>query len=91
MILFGPRYKGLLDDIYDHGVLPEDFSLYLHHPTVTDPSMAPDGYSTFYVLAPVAHLGKAKVDWDGAFGPQFADAILDEVEARLLPGLKPIW
>ncbi|MEQ9662237.1 MAG: phytoene desaturase family protein, partial [Parasphingopyxis sp.] len=48
MILFGPRYDGLLKDIYDHGVLAEDFSLYLHHPTVTDPSMAPEGCSTFY-------------------------------------------
>ncbi len=87
-ILFGPRYKGLLDDIYKNGVVPDDFSLYLHHPTATDKAMAPDGYSTFYVLAPVAHLGKAKVDWDGTFGQQFADAILDEVEARVLPGLK---
>lgn len=87
-ILFGPRYKGLLDDIYKNGVVPGDFSLYLHHPTATDKAMAPEGYSTFYVLAPVAHLGKAKADWDGAFGQQFADAILDEVEARVLPGLK---
>lgn len=87
-ILFGPRYKGLLDDIYKNGVVPDDFSLYLHHPTATDKAMAPEGYSTFYVLAPVAHLGKARVDWDGAFGQQFADAILDEVEARVLPGLK---
>ena len=87
-ILFGPRYKGLLDDIYRNGVVPDDFSLYLHHPTATDKAMAPPGHSTFYVLAPVAHLGKAKVDWDGAFGQQFADAVLDEVEARVLPGLK---
>ncbi len=87
-ILFGPRYKGLLDDIYKNGVVPDDFSLYLHHPTATDKAMAPEGYSTFYALAPVAHLGKAKVDWDGAFGQQFADAILDEVEARVLPGLR---
>lgn len=87
-ILFGPRYKGLLDDIYKNGVVPDDFSLYLHHPTATDKAMAPEGYSTFYALAPVAHLGKAKLDWDGAFGQQFADAILDEVEARVLPGLR---
>jgi phytoene desaturase len=87
-ILFGPRYKGLLDDIYKNGVVPDDFSLYLHHPTATDKAMAPEGYSTFYALAPVAHLGKAKIDWDGAFGQRFADAILDEVEARVLPGLK---
>jgi phytoene desaturase len=85
-ILFGPRYKGLLDDIYG-GKVPDDFSLYLHHPSVTDPGMAPPGHSTFYALAPVAHLGKARADWDGDFGEQFADAILDEVERRVAPDL----
>jgi phytoene desaturase len=87
-ILFGPRYKGLLDDIYKNGHVPEDFSLYLHHPSITDPNMAPEGYSTFYCLAPVAHLGKADVDWDGEFGEKFKDAILDELERRVLPGLR---
>ena len=86
-ILFGPRYKGLLDDIYG-GRVPDDFSLYLHHPSITDPGMAPPGHSTFYALAPVAHLGKAKADWDGDFGARFADAILDEVERRVAPGLR---
>lgn len=86
-ILFGPRYKGLLDDIYG-GVVPDDFSLYLHHPSITDPGMAPPGHSAFYALAPVAHLDKAKVDWDGAFGDRFADAIIDEVERRVAPGLR---
>lgn len=86
-ILFGPRYKGLLGDIYG-GVIPDDFSLYLHHPSVTDPGMAPPGHSTFYALAPVAHLGKAKADWDGAFGERFADAIIEEVERRVAPGLR---
>lgn len=87
MILFGPRYKGLLKDIYDHGVLPEDFSLYLHHPTVTDPSMAPEGHSTFYALAPVPHLGKLPVDWDQV-GPVLAERILDEIERRLIPDIR---
>lgn len=86
-ILFGPRYKGLLADIYG-GTVPEDFSLYLHHPSITDPGMAPPGHSTFYALAPVAHLGKTQPDWDGAFGDRFADAILDEVERRVAPGLR---
>ena len=58
MILFGPRYERLLGDIYDRGVVAPDPSLYLHHPTATDPSMAPPGCSTFYALAPVPHLGK---------------------------------
>ncbi|MEQ8744153.1 phytoene desaturase [Parasphingorhabdus sp.] len=86
MILFGPRYKGLLDDIYDNGVLPSDFSLYLHHPTVTDPEMAPEGHSTFYVLAPVPHQGKLPIDWE-EMGPIYKKRILDEIGHRLIPDI----
>jgi phytoene desaturase len=85
-ILFGPRYRGLLEDIYDHGVLPEDFSIYLHHPTVTDPSMAPEGKSTFYALVPVAHLGKLAIDWT-QMGPVLEKRILDEIGRRLIPDI----
>jgi phytoene desaturase len=86
MILFGPRYQGLLADIYDYGVLPADFSIYLHHPTVTDPSMAPEGKSTFYALVPVAHMGKLALDWEQV-GPMLEQRILAEVERRLIPDL----
>jgi phytoene desaturase len=88
MILFGERYKGLLDDIYKNGVLPEDFSIYLHHPTVTDPSLAPEGCSTFYALAPVAHMGKAPLDWDGHVGEMMMERILNEIEKRLIPDIR---
>jgi phytoene desaturase len=81
MILFGPRYRELLADIYDHGVLPDDFSLYLHHPTITDPTMSPPGHATFYVLAPVAHQGKLPIDWT-VQGPILEKRILDEVGRR---------
>src|SRR5207253_2994293 len=63
-----------------------DFSIYLHHPTVTDPSMAPAGMSTFYALVPVAHMGKLAVDWNQV-GPLLEQRILAEVERRLIPGL----
>ncbi|MDE1916343.1 MAG: phytoene desaturase [Sphingomonadales bacterium] len=86
MVLFGPRYKGLLEDIFDHGVLPRDFSIYLHHPSVTDPSMAPAGHSTFYALVPVAHLGKLPVDWSEV-GPILEKRVLDEIGARLIPDI----
>lgn len=86
MILFGPRYEGLLTDIYEHGVLPADFSIYLHHPTVTDPSMAPPGKSTFYALVPVAHMGKLSIDWS-VMGPILERRILDELERRLIPDI----
>ena len=85
-VLFGPRYEGLFKDIYQHGVLPADVSIYLHHPTVTDPSMAPHGMSTFYALVPVAHLGKLAIDW-GEVGPVLEKRILDEVARRLIPDL----
>ncbi|MDP1086296.1 phytoene desaturase, partial [Klebsiella pneumoniae] len=61
-ISLGPRYQGLLDDIFTKKHLADDFSLYLHRPTATDPSLAPPGCDTFYVLAPVPHLD-AGVDW----------------------------
>jgi phytoene desaturase len=87
-ILFGPRYKGLLDDIYKNGALADDFSLYLHHPTATDPAMAPAGHATFYALAPVPHMGKGKIDWD-VEGERFAERILDAVAERLgIPDLQ---
>lgn len=85
-ILFGPRYKELLADIYDRGVLSQDFALYLHHPTVTDPSLAPEGHSTFYALVPVPHLGKFPVDW-AEIGPILEKRILDEVGRRLIPDI----
>jgi phytoene desaturase len=88
VIMFGPRYSGLLKDIYDHGVLSEDFSLYLHHPTVTDPSMAPEGCSSFYVLAPVPHMGKLPADWDGELGETYKERILDEIERRFIPDIR---
>ena len=85
-IMFGPRYKGLLDDIFEHGVLPRDFSIYLHHPSITDPSVAPPGMSTFYALVPVAHLGKLPIDWDEV-GPILEKRILDEVGLRFSPDI----
>jgi phytoene desaturase len=85
-IVFGPRYKGLLDDIFDGSRLPDDFSLYLHAPTVTDPSLAPPGCSTFYVLSPVPHLGHAPIDWTNVAAP-YADKILAALEP-LLPDLR---
>ena len=88
VIMFGPRYAGLLKDIYDHGVLAEDFSLYLHHPTVTDPSLAPPGCSTFYVLCPVPHMGQLPVDWDGHVGEELKERILDEIQRRFIPDIR---
>jgi len=85
-VVFGPRYKGLLDDIFKGPGLADDFSLYLHAPTVTDPSLAPDGCGAFYVLSPVPHLGKADIDWNEV-APGYADKILASLE-RHMPDLR---
>ena len=85
-ILFGNRYEGLLRDIFRGHTLPSDFSLYLHAPTITDPSLAPTGCEAFYVLSPVPHLGRANIDW-GSVAQSYGDSILASLESHL-PGLK---
>jgi phytoene desaturase len=85
-ILFGPRYRELLADVFDRGILAEDFSLYLHRPTATDPSMAPAGCDTFYVLCPVPNL-RAGVDWQ-VEGPKLRQRIVKYLASSLLPGLQ---
>ncbi|MCO4746778.1 MAG: phytoene desaturase [Proteobacteria bacterium] len=85
-ILLGPRYKGLLNDIFNRRVLTDDFSLYLHQPTRTDPSLAPEGKSSFYVLSPVPNQ-KSGIDWDQE-GEAYFDRILEHLEGRLMPGLR---
>lgn len=86
-IILCERYKGLLTEIFgSSGELPDDFSLYLHMPTLTDPSMAPDGNEAFYVLSPVPHLA-ANIDWE-TVGPKYRDTILQFLEENYLPGLR---
>ena len=85
-VLFGPRYRELLEEIFHGSELPPDFSLYLHAPTATDPSLAPPGCGAYYVLAPVPHLRHANLDWD-TLGPAYADKILTALE-RLMPDLR---
>jgi phytoene desaturase len=85
-ILLGPRYRGLLDDIFKHRRLASDFSLYLHRPTATDPSMAPPGCDTFYVLSPVPNLA-AGIDWRRAAEP-YRQAIEQRLSDTVLPGLR---
>ena len=86
MMLFGPRYRGLLDDIFEHGVLPRDNFIFLHHPSLTDPSLAPPGKSSFCAVVPVAHLGKLPIDWDQV-GPMLERRVLDEVGLRFIPDI----
>jgi phytoene desaturase len=84
-ILMGPRYKALLDDIFKRKILADDFSLYLHRPTATDPGMAPAGCDTFYVLSPVPDLDSG-VDW-AVEGERYRLLIQRELQQRLLPDL----
>lgn len=85
-ILLGPRYEGLLTDIFKRKILAEDFSLYLHRPTATDPSLAPEGCDTFYALAPVPHL-QSGTDWASMAEPYRAK-IARYLSETVLPGLE---
>lgn len=85
-IVLGPRYEGLLDDVFRKRVLARDMSLYLHAPTRTDPSLGPPGHETFYVLSPVPN-NRSGIDWSREAEPYFA-RIVEELERRLVPGLR---
>jgi len=83
----GVTSKNLIAEIFGKGKkLPDDFSLYLHAPCVTDKTMAPEGCSSYYVLSPVPHLGHADIDWNDV-GPKYTKKILDYLEAHAIPNL----
>ncbi|MCF6370344.1 phytoene desaturase [Rhizobium halophilum] len=86
MVLFGARYRDLISEIFGADSLADDFSLYLHAPSVTDNSLAPPGSSAYYVLSPVPHLGTADIDWS-VEGPKYRDRILKYLNDRYIPGL----
>jgi phytoene desaturase len=96
-IILGPRYRELLEDIFERKVLADDFSLYLHAPTRTDPSLAPPGHEGFYVLSPVPNNEQPAggrrngrgggIDWESE-GPRYFDRILDHLDGTYLPGLR---
>jgi phytoene desaturase len=85
-ILVGPRYKEHIRDIFIRGRLADDMSLYVHRPSVTDPSVAPAGGDTFYALSPVPHLGIGETDW-ATQAETYRQKMQTMLEARLLPGL----
>ncbi|HEY7803033.1 MAG TPA: phytoene desaturase family protein, partial [Orrella sp.] len=84
-IWMGPRYEGLLNDIFNRKVLADDFSIYLHRPTATDASFAPAGGDSFYALVPVPNL-QANIDWQTK-GPELAARVIHALGQRTLPGL----
>ncbi|MET0868976.1 MAG: phytoene desaturase [Pseudorhodoplanes sp.] len=85
-IMLGPRYRELLADIFSRKSLAEDFSLYLHRPTATDPALAPDGCDAFYVLSPVPHM-QSDIDWAQAAEP-YRRKIARHLSETMLPGLE---
>jgi phytoene desaturase len=84
-IILGNRYRGLIDEIFVDKTLAEDFSLYLHRPTATDKTLAPDGCDSWYVLSPVPHL-EADIDWKTAAKP-YRDRIINYLEKHYMPEL----
>ena len=87
-IWMGPRFKQLLSEIFDSKQMSEDFSLYLHRPTATDKSFAPEGCESFYVLCPVPNL-QGNVDWSTE-AQKLRDRIIDALEDSILPQLSSV-
>ncbi|HAN32731.1 MAG TPA: phytoene desaturase [Myxococcales bacterium] len=86
-IILGPRYEALLTEIFDKKVLPDDFSQYLHVPTLTDPTMAPEGHHAAYTLIPVPHNGSG-IDWE-IQGPKLKAAVYEMLDEQgYIPGLR---
>ncbi len=84
-IWMGKRYKKLLHDIFNRKILADDFSLYVHRPTATDASFAPEGCDSFYVLCPVPNL-QGNVDWEQE-GPALQQRIVAALDKTIMPGL----
>ncbi len=87
-IWMGPRFKELLSEIFDNKQMSEDFSLYVHRPTATDKSFAPDGCESFYVLCPVPNL-QGDVDWSTE-AERLRDRIITALEETILPELSSV-
>ena len=85
-IKFGDKYKEHLDDIFNQKRLNEDISYYLHRPTATDKSMAPDGHDCFYVLVPVPN-NQSGINWSTE-GDKLKNLVIDKMENSLLPNLR---
>ena len=85
-IKFGDKYKEHLDDIFNNKKLNNDISYYLHRPTATDTSMAPEGHDCFYVLVPVPN-NQSKIDWVSE-GEKIKNLVIDKMESHLMPNLR---
>jgi phytoene desaturase len=85
-ILMGPRYKGLIDDIFEHKILADDMSLYLHRPTASDASLAPPGCDSFYVLSPVPNQD-SKLNWK-TLSQTYRSSIAKRLHDTLMPGFE---
>ncbi len=85
-VLFGPRFEGLIEDVFTHGVLPQDLLILLAHPSLSDPTLAPPGKSVFSATVPVANLGKLPLDWE-TIGKTMEQRILAEIGRRLVPDI----
>ena len=85
-IKFGNKYKEHLEDIFNNKKLNNDISYYLHRPSATDKSMAPEGNDCFYVLVPVPN-NQSKIDWQTE-GEKMKNLVIDKMEKDLMPNLR---
>ncbi|WP_433827964.1 phytoene desaturase family protein [Actinoplanes sp. CA-015351] len=87
-IHFGKAWKGTFDEVINKGLLMSDPSLLVTNPTRTDPTAAPDGKQTYYVLAPAPNLEAGPMNWRGGLGKRYADELLQVLENRGYVGFR---
>ena len=85
-ICFGDSYQDHLKKIFDDKILTDDISYYLHRPTATDPSMAPENHDAFYVLVPVPN-NLSGINWKEK-GDSFKEMVITKMEKTTLPNLR---
>ncbi len=83
---FGARFRESFQEIFDDKVLPEELHYYVAAPSVTDPSVAPAGGSSLYVLVPVPHQTD-KINWSQA-GDRLRAKVLSALDRTVAPGIE---
>ena len=84
-IFLSRDYLRNIDEI-DAGLAPTDPTIYVQNASVTDPTLAPEGHSTLYVLVPTGNLSGG-VDWDD-IAPAYRAKVLRRLELMGIDGIE---
>ncbi|HEX5595893.1 MAG TPA: phytoene desaturase family protein [Micromonosporaceae bacterium] len=82
-IHFGRAWQRTFDEVIRGGRLMTDPSLLVSNPSRTDPSVAPEGRHSYYVLAPVPNLDRGTaLDWRGGLAERYTEELIVALQDR---------